>query len=216
MKEKIKIRGLLALVTLATLSHLSSAHAEQAESAVNVYAGLGPVMTLTCTPVNFGVYQVARGNRGIGVDPTQVTMTTSVNPTNGQLRSNISFSNAGQDQIALSDKSEYAAPSAGVCEVKGSRIRNGTLYITRDPVAFSPLLFGATTANTFAPGLKSPISALSGMNAYLTIPTTLTTDAEGEGSFSVIGDVLIPNNLTADNYGAYKAAVVTVTVSETP
>jgi hypothetical protein len=141
MSAKIQ-HGILAF-SLATLLSLNvlTAKAEEASTNISVFAGLEPVMTLECTPINFGVYQVARGDRGIGTNPTRVSLAVSVDPSDGTTQTTISFINAGSDQIALSDKSEYGPPQAATCTVKSSRVRSGSLNIAREPAGFASLTF---------------------------------------------------------------------------
>ncbi len=209
MKTKNQ-RRLLGLSLSALLSlNVLTAKAEQASSSISIYAGLEPVMTLECTAINFGVYQVARGDRGISV-PTRA----SLSKANGSSQAVIAFTRGSNNQIALSNKPEYGTPQAGTCTVKSSKVRSGSLYITRDPVDSTAMAFSGG-ANLFASNLKNPITQAIGIVGYSTVPTTVTTNIDGDGVFTIVGELDIPNNLTADNYGSYKAAALTITVSET-
>ncbi|MFU8785512.1 hypothetical protein, partial [Aliidiomarina sp.] len=95
----------LASIMLATIvaaaAVLTSAAAEEATADISVYAGLEPVMQLECSDMNFGVYQIARGDRGIGSSGnTTVQMSIGNNRDTNAEEARISFINPGQDQIA--------------------------------------------------------------------------------------------------------------------
>lgn len=199
--------SLLAVCSLTT-------HAEETTTSSVVYTGLEPVMTLECSPINFGVFQVARGNRGI-TGPTVVYLEQS---RGGALTT--SFANAGRDQIALSDKPEYQAQQLGECIIESSGVKNNDLHITREPAEGVSLAFTGASANPFAANLNAPTTQASNITAQLfvdeTDPTLVRTDSDGNASFKIVGELNIPNNLTADNYGSYKGSGMTITVSDTP
>lgn len=209
----IRSRNLLAFFAAAALLP-NAALAEEATTDISVYAGLEPVMQLNCSPLNFGVYQIARGDRGIGSGgKTTVQMAIGNNRDTFAEEARISFINSGQDQIALSDKPEYDPPQFAVCLVTGSRVKSGSLTITRDP-GFGSVSFAGVASNPFALSLGNPNTAANGIVGYFTVPASVQTDANGDAEFTVVGELDIPNNLVADNYGSYKAAPVTITVSD--
>lgn len=212
MKNIIVKQTCLGLVIVYSLIS-TSVIAEEAVTDVSVYAGLEPVMELECSDMNFGVYQVARGDRGIGTAAfTTIQMSIGVDRNNNE-EVRISFLNAGQDQIALSDKPEYDPPQPAVCLVTGARVKNGSLTVTRDPAAGS-IEFSGVSANPFATNLMNPITSATGIIGFFTVPTSVTTDLNGDAEFNIVGEIDIPNNLVADNYGSYKAGPLTVTVSD--
>lgn len=204
---------MLATIVAATVT-LSSAAAEEATADISVYAGLEPVMQLECSDMNFGVYQIARGDRGIGSNPTRVMLSTGVDGSTGLLETFISFVNAGQDQIALSDKPQFDGPQPAICVVTGSRAKNTEIDITRDPAAFTPMAFSGVGANPFATTLIDPKTSATGIVGFFNVPASVDTNAEGNAEFTITGEVRIPNNLSADNYGSYKAAPLTITVTD--
>ncbi len=206
-KNQRRILG-LSLSALLSLNVLT-AKAEQASSSIQIYAGLEPVMTFECTAINFGVYQVARGDRGIS-EPTRA----SLSKANASSQAAIAFTKGNNNKIALSNKPEYGQPQAGTCTVRSSQVRNGSLYITRDPVDSTAMAF-SEGSNPFASGLALAKTKANGIEGYATVPTTVTTNSDGDGVFTIVGELDIPNNLTADNYGSYKAPALTITVSET-
>ncbi|WP_404400541.1 hypothetical protein LG288_11110 [Idiomarina seosinensis] len=208
----IRSRNWLAFFAAATLLS-NAALAEEATTDISVYAGLEPVMQLNCSSLNFGVYQIARGDRGIGSNKTTIQMATGSNRDTGELEARISFINQGQDQIALSDKPEYDPPQFAVCLVTGSRVKSGSLTIARES-GFGSVSFAGVASNQFALSLGNPKTAATGILGYFTVPTSVQTDANGEAEFQVVGELDIPNNLVADNYGSYKAEPLTITVSD--
>lgn len=203
----------LTTAFLAAVS-VSNAAAEEATADISVYAGLEPVMQLSCTDMNFGVYQIARGNRSIGSNPTRVILTAGISGSTGLLETFVSFINSGTDQIALSDKAQFDGPQPAICQVTGSRAKNTTIAITRDPVNLTPMGFSGVAANPFATTLLSPITAAAGIVGFFIVPASVTTNAEGNGEFTITGEVQIPNNLAVGNYGSYKAAPLTITVTD--
>lgn len=198
---------------LAAVS-VSNAAAEEATADISVYAGLEPVMQLTCTDMNFGVYQIARGDRGIGSNPTRVILAAGIDGATGLLETTVAFTNAGTDQIALSDKPQFDGPQPAICQVTGSRAKNTAIAITRDPVNFTSMDFSGVAANPFATTLLSPITPASGIVGFFNVPASVDTNAEGNGEFTITGEVRIPNNLAVGNYGSYKAAPLTITVTD--
>lgn len=208
----IRSRNLLAFFAAAALLP-NAALAEEATTDISVYAGLEPVMQLNCSPLNFGVYQIARGDRGIGSNKTTVQMSIGNHRDTNAEEARISFINSGQDQIALSDKPAYDPPQFAVCLVTGSRVKSGSLTITRDP-GFGSVSFAGIASNPFALALGNPKTAATGILGYFTVPSSVQTDANGDAAFTIVGELDIPNNLVADNYGSYKAAPLTITVSD--
>lgn len=207
----IRSRNWVSLIAAASL--LSNvAVAEEATTDIFVYAGLEPVMQLNCSPLNFGVYQIARGDRGIGTNMTTVQMAIAKN-REGADEIRISYLNSGQDQISLSDKAEYDPPQFAVCIVTGSRVKSGSLTITRDP-GLGSVSFAGVASNPFALSRGKPTADATGILGFFTVPPSVTTDANGDAEFTVVGELDIPNNLAADNYGSYKAAPLTITVSD--
>ena len=201
----------LMLVLLVLILLPGSIYAETATDDIDVYSGLAPVMTLTCTDLNFGVYQIARGDRGTG-GVTTVTLSWVADSFNGGYMFSIGYTNPGTDMIALSDKPEYADPAPAVCTVSGSQASNTSIAITSSPTgAFH---FAETAGNPFAATLDIPVSAVGTMVGVMTVPATVALDANGSGSFVITGAVQIPNNLSAGNYGSYKGPAVTISVDD--
>jgi len=208
---QIRFLKQLSVVVFFLLFWTVNAAAETASDQVDVYSGLAPVMTLSCTDLNFGVYQIARGDRGItGV--TTATLSWTYDSFDDVWAAFISFTNAGQDQIALSDKPDYDAPSPAVCTVSGSRATSMTVNVTSAPTG--AFYFGGAADNPFAANLGRPTTPTFTMRGVMTVPGTVTLDATGSGSFVITGAVQIPNFLTATNYGSYKGPAITMTVND--
>lgn len=188
------------------LAALSAAFGAQAQStgSVNVIAGLSPVLRLTCTDVNFGVWRVPAGDRN-GVTTVSLTV-------NGDLQGAQTTANLGGTQIDVSLATGYQVPTAGYCKLEGS---NGYLGSTALASISGATNMAFTTNNHDK--LKLPLAA-AGVTANLTLSTTapVVTDL-GEAHFRVVGAMTIPNNLVRANYGGYKAVTpATVSVSDAP
>lgn len=211
----IRFSQLVMLNVLLLIPLCVTVYAETATDEIDVYSGLAPVMMLTCTDLNFGVYQIARGDRGISGD-TSATLNWSLvydrDSSSDVMTAEISFTNAGLDSIALSDKPEYDAPAPAVCTVSGSRVINSNIGVSSSVSGTFP--FAGTGGNPFATTLAIPNSGVTGMEGRMTVPATVALDANGSGTFVITGQVWIPNNLSADNYGSYKGQAVTITVND--
>lgn len=185
---------------------LLAAFGAQAQStgSVNVIAGLSPVLKLTCSDVNFGVWRVPTGDRS-GV--TTVTLRV-----NGDLQGAATTPELGGTQINVSLATGYQVPTAGYCKLEGS---NGYLG-SKAMASISGATDMAFTTSSHD-NLKVPVTA-AGVKANLSLSTTepVVTDL-GEAHFRVVGVMTIPNNLVRANYGGYAAVTpATVSVSDAP
>lgn len=189
-------KKLTTLAAIVAAGFVSSAAAETASDSVDVYAGLEPVLEMTCTDVNFGVWRVPTGDRN---GTTTVTLDAGSTAT-------VTVTIGGAADTAVSRSTKYSAPAAGTCNVTGSTVTSGSgaASITTG----SSGTFLGTASNPFASGLTAP-TALPPASAFdftLSLSTaTPAIDANGEATFQVIGSMEIPNNLVSDNYGAYKS-----------
>lgn len=176
----------------------------QSTGSVNVIAGLSPVLKLTCSDVNFGVWRVPAGDRA-GV--TTVTLRV-----NGDLQAAQTTPELGGTQINVSLATGYQVPAAGYCKLEGS---NG--YLGSTALASISGATGMTFTTSNHDNLKVPVTA-AGVTADLGLSTTapVVTDL-GEAHFRVVGVMTIPNNLVRANYGGYRAVTAaTVSVSDAP
>ncbi len=191
------------LILAAMLGSLG-AQAQSTSGSVNVIAGLSPVMKLTCSDVNFGVWRVPAGDRG-GI--TTVTLRVNGDTQGAQTTADLT---GVQTEVSLA--TGYQVPTAGYCKLEGS---NGYVGSTASASINGATGMAFTTNNH--DNLKLPLTA-AGVTANLTLSTAapVVTDL-GEAHFRVVGAMTIPNNLVRANYGGYKAVTpATVVVNEAP
>lgn len=179
----------------------SGVQAQQIVStSVNAVAGLAPVMALTCTDVNFGVWTVPAGDRG-GV--TTLSMTVNSPDSSGAVESIVV---GGVPTVA-----QIYPDTAGRCVVQGAW-NSLTAAISNN----SGMAFGTSNHIVALGSVKVPTVANTSMTANLVLSTlTPSVNASNEAFFYVVGDLTIPNNLIAANYGGYRANVsATVSVTQ--
>lgn len=189
-------KKLTTLATIVAAGFATNVAAETAEDTIDVYAGLAPVLEMTCSDVNFGVWRVPTGDRG---DSTTITL-------NAASVAEATVTTGGGADTAVSLSNNYDAPAAGTCNVTGSTVsnNNGEATITTG----SSGTFLGTASNPFATGLAAPTALPPGSAFDFTLSLSTGTpaiDSNGEATFQVIGSMEIPNNLVSDNYGAYKS-----------
>lgn len=203
MKFSKKLTAAAAIVAAGFATNVA---AETASDTIQVYAGLAPVLEMTCTDVNFGVWRVPTGDRG---DKTIVTLNASSVAT-----ATVFTGGAADTAVSLSGK--YDNPAAGTCDVTGSAVSNVNGVAT---LTDGSGIFIGTDANTFATGLAEPTDLPLDSVFKFTLGLSTGTpaiNADGEATFKVIGSMEIPNNLVTNNYGAYKSeGSVTVEFDDT-
>jgi hypothetical protein len=198
----MKMKKLIAGVAVAALPFgifVGQAAAETATDSVDVYAGLAPVMELSCSDVNFGVWRVPTGTRSGGA--TTVTLTSD---------STTSITSGSSSNIALS--ANYEDPAVSSCTVTGSAAADdtvGQVGFTGGTGSFATN--GGTGFNSET--LAAPSTVVSSFSYSLT-NTDPVSMSSGATSFKIHGTMSIPDNLVTANYGGYKAAAVTVTYSD--
>ena len=207
--QKVVVRSVLArfgVLMAACLGLMLPAVA--ANSSLEINAGLQRSLILNChTSLTFGVWFVQSGNReggatNIRIGPNQPGQLPTLNVKTGR------------------GTSVIPGPGQGECTLSGSSAADGT--------AFS-VSFGETTLNLLAAnvlGRNQPANAASLSVARLRF-RSLSPQFVGEmvapklsngtASFAVGGDLTIPNNLDASNFGGYNGTLtITVTEQENP
>jgi len=186
--------------TLLLVAAPFAAKADTASSTVDSWVGLESPFRVICTSVNFGVWFVPPGNRG-GITTLSLDIATGTTDTV------VTVSGTGSDRLAVIADRGYDSPLAGVCNVKGTLADNGaslTISFASDSnidMELEPFM------HIFATGLAA---APEGATLKVTLRTPETGRASvqvtgGEAVFRVVGDLTIPNNISRENYGAYKA-----------
>ncbi len=190
--KRILVTALLA-GSLAT-----TAQAETASTTVQVFAGLAPVIQLTCTDVNFGTWRVPTGAGAV----TTITLDGA---------SDIAIAAGAITNVALSTTRNTSAN--GVCTVTGSlkTAGNGAATLTGGTASFS--------ANTGSTGfmdesVTAPNTALETLGYVLALSSTTPAISAGGASFKIGGVMTIPVGLVSANYGDYKAPTVTVSFDD--
>lgn len=198
----MKMNKLMAGVAVAALPFgifVGQASAETASDTIDVYAGLAPVMQLTCTDVNFGVWRVPTGSRSGGATTVSLTALDAASVTAGS-----------SANIALS--ANYEDPAAADCTVTGSAATDATIgQVSFTGGTGSFATNGGTGFNS--ENLAAPSTVVSSFT-YALSSSTPAAMASGATSFSVYGTMSIPDALVTANYGGYKAAAVTVSYSD--
>ena len=196
-----KISAALAIGTLVIFSVQAKA-ADSGTASVNATAGLAPVVIVSCTDVNFGVWRIP--NRTTG-GATTVTLTVSGNTAGAT-----TTATAGGNTTRVALASGYVAPTAATCAVSGIMTQLSTVQTAIS----SNTGLGFTTSTQ--EGLDAPVT-LAALSANLALGGTgVYIDTNGEGAFRVTGVLTIPTVINANHYGGYKttgvnAARVTVT-----
>ncbi|MFU8785590.1 hypothetical protein, partial [Aliidiomarina sp.] len=107
MKFSKKLTAAAAIVAAGFATNVA---AETASDTIEVYAGLAPVLELTCTDVHFGVWRVPTGDR---TESNMITLigTTTVN----ELAGTATFtSSVSADGTTVAESNNYTA-AAGQC-----------------------------------------------------------------------------------------------------
>ena len=202
----MKMKKLIAGVAVAALPFgifVGQAAAETATDSVDVYAGLAPVLELTCTDVNFGVWRVPAGERG---GANTITLAANGATTVGGTGTATS--------IALSGTYNSTAPFAGSCTVSGSNATDATEGAASLSVTSGTL--AGTTVNSYS---SQDVAPAHDANLTYTLEVSDATPAisSGAASFDITGVMTIPEALVVDNYGEYKGLVShTVSFNDAP
>ena len=202
----MKIKFLLLVMLSAFIVLADQANANDTNSApVGAIAGLSPVLSLTCTEVNFGVWRVPVRSSG---GATTVTLTVSANNASGS-----TTATTGANTIDVALASGYEAPAAATCTVTGSN--NASKTIQTAIADNTGLIFGSSTHNN----LTRPV-ATAALTANLALAGAgVVINSAGSGTFRVVGVLSIPETIVQDNYGGYATSTAenaaTVTVTDT-
>jgi hypothetical protein len=183
-----------AFTSLALSAHAQSGR-EVAGDTVYAIAGIGPVLSLSCTDVDFGVWRVPQRN---AVERTDITLSTTSNT--GAATTNADASGWTQ---GVAQSAQNGNPSAGVCTVTGSQNPGQRIQVSIS--GNSNLALGA--ANRVR--LPAPAQAAQGTFVRLDlVEETVLIDANGVGTFRVTGVLSIPRKITNENFGGYSTIAI--------
>ena len=105
-------------------------------------------------------------------------------------------------------------PNRGQCTVGGSQQADTTKLLITVPSGANTMVSDAVSPFT---GLPAPSTAISAMTFTLSGPAANAISLTGgAATFYVAGVLTVPETIAAVNYGAYKGALTTITVSDVP
>jgi hypothetical protein len=184
----------------------SPALADTASGTLQIEAGLVAGLTLSCPkPLTFGVWFVQSADREGGL-------------TRFRLTPNVPGALPSPNLVEGRGTSVLPGPGQGECLVTGSVAEDNTELAVSFGTSFVDLAAEAVL------GLDAPGSAAGvRVENFLFRPATQGAGVpsvsappkivDGQAEFAVGGELVIPNNLTAENFGGYSGSI-TITVTE--
>ncbi|WP_404400525.1 hypothetical protein LG288_11070 [Idiomarina seosinensis] len=194
------VKALVLGFALLTMN-AASAQEETDSDVVDTYVGIESPFRVICTSVNFGVWFVPLGDRG-GESVVDLFIQSGTTDTDTQV------TGAGGDRLAVIADQGYDSPLAGVCNVRGSLADNASTITISFEGTTNQSIQMTPSSHIFAQDLAAAGTGAA-MVANLTAPEAGRTSVQitdGEAVFRVVGTLTIPNNITRDNYGAYRGA----------
>lgn len=190
-----------SVVVAMTLSSMPAQAQQVVTTSVNARAGLAPLVTVSCDPVNFGVWRIPPRSTG-GV--TEIGLTVAANNAAAATTAT-AIGNAVNVALA----SGYSAPSAGTCRISGATTVSSTIR-TAISGNTSLTMGGVAILSLNAPATAAALVANVGLGG-----TGAVIDASGSGSFRIEGTLTIPETVVAANFGGYQTnAAATVSVTD--
>ncbi|WP_018952038.1 hypothetical protein [Thioalkalivibrio sp. AKL12] len=194
-------RALLATGIAVGLGLSQTALADTAEDQLEITAGLAEALTLSCdAALSFGITRVGELDR---TGATTITVDASDSSiTVGGDDSNVTAGNgqAGGCTIAGSNADENDPVTVSIGGTVADLVSGVTVNLDGDASAFS--------------GLEAPDTALSNLEvSNFTLNDSVSINASGGASFTIGGQLTIPETLIGDNLGGY-ANTVTVLVDD--
>lgn len=196
-----RVGAAAVLLAVADTPAVAWAQSETDSDIVDTYIGIESPFRVICTSVNFGVWFVPLGDRGgdsvVNLFVPSGTTNTDTNVTGG-----------GSARLAAIEDKGYDSPLAGVCNVRGSLASNTSEITISFEDTSNQNISMVPSAHIFAQDLAAAETGAT-MVANLTAPEADRTNVRitnGEAVFRVVGTLSIPNNITRDNYGAYRGA----------
>jgi hypothetical protein len=181
---------LLALAVMVAMSYREASGATGADS-VDAMVGIHPMMTLTCTPVNLGVWRSPPRNSG---GTTRIMLDIDYPKIGTKI-----FQNT---KMALANAHADWTPDFGVCTVSNSRAIK--LTSARIKIINNRLLKVVPVADRHT-NVKAGRTNF-GIRVDVYAPT-LVNIVDGSGSFLIGGGMTIPEKIEATDYGGYLTAV---------
>ena len=197
-----KLSKIAAAVAVLAAFASTNTFAETASDTVDAKAGIQPAMELVCTDVSFGVWRIPAR--------TGAATTITLDKGTGDV-----VASGNTSRVAQSTANASWLHNRGTCTLSGSTAANGaSVTITMSGNTAMPFDAANSTTTGFA-GLNAPTTAVTGMQATLDAPATVTLGAGGSATFYIGGVLTIPGTISANNYGGYKTTTsATVTAND--
>lgn len=212
------LKSLIAATALIFACFVPNVAADTATDTVNVNASLMPAFRLWCSDVHFGVWllPVRSGSEMTSIELQEATFQGVGQGTTTAIRG------GNRRNVA---QSAAAEPRYGSCFFEGSDAAASTdmnIFIATTgggrTDTLGALIGGimVAAADGEYAGLNAPeVDFGSDMRFVLTFPVTTPIDANGAGSFKIMGSLYIPGTIVREHGGAYKAdGVITITVDD--
>ena len=158
-------------------------------NSVNAVTGLAPVLTLTCTDVDFGVWRIPVRTVAL---PTTVALSVASSMANIA-----TLLTLGGETGFVARESSYDDVTVGICVVKGSS-HPGQLIQVRIENNQDLSLAASDRDRLPRPAQAADVRATLSLEA-----STVQIDSLGEGTFRVVGELSLPPAIIKDNYGGY-------------
>lgn len=155
---------------------------------LNAVVGLHPMLELSCTPLNLGVWRVPPRDEAM---PSLVMLDVDKPQEGVKLYQNTA--------IALASGRDNWSPAHGVCTLIQSRATDMTS--AKVSISNNRKLRVKGDA-TFYPGVNAPLTPAAGIIVNVYTPT-LTRVMNGQSTFLVGGSVSFPGRIVSGNHGAY-------------
>lgn len=188
------VRMLLMGVSLAIVLPPQAGAETATDRSVNAVAGLHPMIELSCTPVNLGVWRVPKRNAG---GPTQIMLDIDRIQQGVQVLQN----------TAVARASAHAdwEPAFGVCTLTQSRALDHSSAVVT--IKNNRLLKAVPDADAFTAIPAGRANSALRIDVYA---PTLARISNGTSTFLIGGGLTIPEKITDADYGAYRSAIRTL------
>ena len=199
----------VALISTGLMAVSSSSFAVTATTNLEARAGLIGALSISCTPLNFGVFSVDTSTTRASADTVAITNAAD---TRAWTTGGGSAANTG---IAFVNGASNGNVGRAVCDVAGSTAPAATvLTVTFSPVSRQVNLSAATSGVVY--GLKAPNTGIANLQVTFNQPTgSVVVNAAGAATFQLGGTLSIPAAVSTDNLGGYRnTSGLTITVDD--
>jgi len=173
----------------------TSVTADQVSASVETTAGLAPVLTLTCTDVDFSVWRLPlRPDVNL---PTTIGLSIAANKSTSP-----TVASLGGNTLFVAREASFTDVVAGTCTVHGSNNPNQRIRVKINNNK-NLVLAGTDRGKLTRPSQDAVVKAdLELKEDFVEI------DSAGHGTFRVVGVMTVPTLISVDNYGGYTTTAV--------